>query len=63
MRYVSLLVVGGSSFLLLSSSRLIERYTVLQYLNLVAWLVALVGLFSAAIAAVVCILRLANVVS
>ena len=54
---MALFVVGGASFLLLTGWEATQRYPILQYLNLVAWMVALIGLFSMAVGVVVHLLR------
>jgi hypothetical protein len=53
---VFLFIAGGSSFLLITHSGWIQRSTVAQVLNLVAWLVALTGLFSAIVSGLVHVL-------
>ena len=50
---VFLFIAGGVSFLLITHSGWIERSTIAQVLNLVAWLVALTGLFTAILSGVV----------
>ncbi len=50
---VLLFIAGGLSFLLITHSGWIERSTIAQVLNLVAWLVALTGLFSAIVSGLV----------
>jgi hypothetical protein len=49
-------VVGGSSFLIVTGSDWVERSPAAQYLNLVAWFVGLVGLFSTGISGLLLLL-------
>ena len=50
---LGLFVIGGLSFLLISGSQWLHSSTIAQYLNFVAWFIALIGLFSAAISGLI----------
>lgn len=50
---VMMFLVGGLSFLLITNSEWLERSAIAQVLNLVAWLIALIGLFSVVVGGLV----------